>query len=179
MVYYLIIHLLFIDWLAVIDLLLFYFTTGLHGFHVIIGTLLFFLILFFIQIEASITKNTSQESTNGINANNNSFHNNIDVNLINANNGHINSLYFMEYSFPLFLSSYYWHFVDWIWFCVFLIFIYAFNNSISSFLHIIFISFINFCFLITLCFSKLRLNAIYSKVNAVNNLNYLVYLVDQ
>lgn len=68
---------------------IFYFTTGLHGFHVIIGTFLFFLILFFIQF--------------GMNA--------------------INSLYFMEYSFPLFLSSYYWHFVDWIWFCVFLIFI--------------------------------------------------------
>ena len=65
---------------------IFYFTTGLHGFHVIIGTFLFFLILVWIII------------------------NNI-------------TLYFMEYSFPLFLSSYYWHFVDWIWFCVFLMFV--------------------------------------------------------
>ena len=80
---------------------IFYFTTGLHGFHVIIGTFLFFLILFFIQF--------------GMNA--------------------INSLYFMEYSFPLFLSSYYWHFVDWIWFCVFLIFI----VELITFFRIIFI----------------------------------------
>jgi len=65
---------------------IFYFTTGLHGFHVIIGTFLFFLILVWIIINNK-------------------------------------ALYFMEYSFPLFLSSYYWHFVDWIWFCVFLIFI--------------------------------------------------------
>ena len=73
---------------------IFYFTTGLHGFHVIIGTFLFFLILFFM----------------------------LYIYKINA----INSLYFIEYSFPLFLSSYYWHFVDWIWFCVFLIFIFSY-----------------------------------------------------
>ena len=76
---------------------IFYFTTGLHGIHVIIGTFLFFLILFFIQFSSLYTLDS------------------------------INSLYFMEYSFSLFLSSYYWHFVDWIWFCVFLIFIIIFE----------------------------------------------------
>jgi len=71
---------------------IFYFTTGLHGLHVIIGTFLFFLVTGFLQYYSS---------------------------LVNS----ISSFYFMEYSFSLFLSSYYWHFVDWIWFCVFLIFI--------------------------------------------------------
>jgi len=69
---------------------IFYFTTGLHGLHVTIGTFLFFLILFSIQ---SINEIMPQ------------------------------SLYFMEYSFPLFLSPYYRHFIDWIWFCVFIVFI--------------------------------------------------------
>lgn len=55
---------------------IFYFTTGLHGIHVIIGSFLFFLILAYLLLDFS--------------------------------------LYFMEYSFSLFLSSFYWHFVDWI-----------------------------------------------------------------
>ena len=66
---------------------IYYFTTGLHGFHVLIGSFLFFIILFFIMFLL------------------------------------IYPFYFMEFSFPLFLSSYYWHFVDFIWFLVFLLFI--------------------------------------------------------
>ena len=45
-----------------------YFTTGLHGFHVLLGAFLFFIILFYIMFS--------------------------DI-----------SFYFMEFSFPLFLSS--------------------------------------------------------------------------
>jgi heme/copper-type cytochrome/quinol oxidase subunit 3 len=48
---------------------IFYFTTGLHGIHVLIGSFLFFLILFYLLFDQS--------------------------------------LYFMEFSFSLFLSSYY------------------------------------------------------------------------
>ena len=81
---------------------IFYFTTGLHGFHVLIGSLFFFLILFYLV----------------------SSH----------------SLYFMEYSFSLFLSSYYWHFVDWIWFCVFLIILlFMLLISLKIINHILFI----------------------------------------
>ena len=31
--------------------------------------------------------------------------------------------YFMEFSFSLFFATYYWHFVDWVWFCVFLVYV--------------------------------------------------------
>ena len=64
-----------------------YLTTGLHGFHVLLGSFLFFIILFHIMYSIHY------------------------------------SFYFMEFSFPLFLSSYYWHFVDFIWFLVFTLFI--------------------------------------------------------
>ena len=60
-----------------------YLTTGLHGFHVLLGSFLFFIILFYI-ISSTIYP-----------------------------------FYFMEFSFPLFLSSHHWHFVDFIWFLVF------------------------------------------------------------
>ena len=65
---------------------IYYFTTGLHGFHVLIGSFFFFLILFYSLI--------------------------------------ISPFFLIEFSFSLFLSSYYWHFVDFIWFLVFLLFIY-------------------------------------------------------
>ena len=67
---------------------IYYFTTGLHGFHVLIGSFLFFIILFYIMFLL------------------------------------IYPFYFMEFSFSLFLSSYYRHFVDFIWSLVFLLFIY-------------------------------------------------------
>ena len=63
-----------------------YFTTGLHGFHVLLGSLLFFIIYCFILYCSSIYP-----------------------------------FYSMEFSFSLFLSSHYWHFVDFIWFLVFLL----------------------------------------------------------
>ena len=84
---------------------IFYFTTGLHGLHVIIGSFLFFLILFILMMDQSF--------------------NYYYLYIIN-----FYSLFFIEYSFPIFLSSYYWHFIDFIWFCVFLLFIliyYYFN----------------------------------------------------
>ena len=65
---------------------IYYFTTGLHGIHVLIGSFLFFIILFYMSVSSQC-------------------------------------IYFMEFSFNLFLSSYYWHFVDFIWFIVFLLFI--------------------------------------------------------
>ena len=79
---------------------IFYFTTGLHGFHVIIGTFLCIVILVWLLFNSIINNK---------------------------------ALYFMEYSFPLFLSSYYWHFVDWIWFCVFLIFIINSNSKMRNY----------------------------------------------
>ena len=66
---------------------IYYFTTGLHGFHVLIGSFLFYIIIFYIMFSS------------------------------------IYPFYFMEFYFSLFLSSYYWHFVDFIWFIVFLLFI--------------------------------------------------------
>ena len=63
-----------------------YFSTGLHGFHVILGSFSFFVVLF---------------------------------NLIFTLH-----CFFIEYSFALFLSSFYWHFVDFIWFLVFLLFLF-------------------------------------------------------
>lgn len=65
-----------------------YFTTGLHGFHVLLGSFLFFIILFYIMFSS------------------------------------IYPFYFMEFSFSLFLSSHHWHFVDFIWFIVFLLVIF-------------------------------------------------------
>ena len=65
-----------------------YFTTGLHGFHVLLGSFLFYIIIFY---QLFIT---------------------------------IYPFYFMEFSFSLFLSSYYWHFVDFIWFIVVLLLVY-------------------------------------------------------
>ena len=63
---------------------IYYFTTGLHGFHVVLGSFLFFILLFY--------------------------------NLFSSN---YLPLYFMEFSFSLFFSIYYRHFVDFIWSVVF------------------------------------------------------------
>ena len=63
---------------------IYYFTTGLHGFHVLIGLALLLLLLLFLSIR--------------------------------------NSAFFtMESSFSLFISSYYWHFIDFIWLVVFIL----------------------------------------------------------
>ncbi len=72
---------------------IFYFTTGLHGVHVVIGAFFLFLSLLFLTLQSIRLR--------------------------------FNIIYFMEYSFSLFLTSYYWHFIDWIWFCVFIVFIYS------------------------------------------------------
>ena len=66
---------------------IYYFTTGLHGFHVLIGSFLFFIILFYLSFFPK------------------------------------HPFLFMEFHYSLFLSSYYWHFVDFIWFIVFLLLI--------------------------------------------------------
>lgn len=64
---------------------IYYFTTGLHGFHVLLGSVSLFLIF------CSLLFNES--------------------------------FFFIEFSSSLFLSSFYWHFVDFIWFIVFILFI--------------------------------------------------------
>ena len=64
---------------------IYYFTTGLHGFHVLLGSILFFIILFYLMF--SFTQ----------------------------------PFYFMEFSFPLLLSSFHWHFVDFIWLLVYIL----------------------------------------------------------
>lgn len=56
---------------------IFYFTTGLHGFHVILGSYSLFIILYLLLITFNF--------------------------------------FFIEYSLCLFLTSFYWHFVDFIW----------------------------------------------------------------
>ena len=68
---------------------IYYFTTGLHGFHVLLGAFLFFITLFYIMFSSII----------------------------------IYAFYFMEFPFPLFLSSHHRHFVDFIWLMVFLLFL--------------------------------------------------------
>jgi len=64
----------------------FYFTTGLHGFHVLLGPFLSFIILYFLILR-------------------------------------MDSIHFMEFSYPLFPSCYHWHFVDGIWLYVLIILI--------------------------------------------------------
>ena len=73
---------------------IYYFTTGLHGFHVLIGSFLFFIILFYIMF--------------------------------------LMPFYFMEFSFPLFLSCYYWHFVDFIRFLLRLLLIFCWIKDLSN-----------------------------------------------
>ena len=98
---------------------IFYFTTGLHGAHVFMGLLYFFVIMLLLS---------------------NSFH----ISLSNSSSLSLfyscllfksfillyyeslsKSILFIEYSFSFFFSSYYWHFVDWIWFFVFMVFFVA------------------------------------------------------
>lgn len=64
----------------------FYFTTGLHGFHVLIGAFLFFLLLCtLVGVQGLFSPSASRSKE-----------------------------LFMESSLGLFLSSYYWHFVDFV-----------------------------------------------------------------
>ena len=91
---------------------IFYFTTGLHGIHVLFGSFIWFLIIYLTSSLSSLTGSRKP------------FLNSIFLNslLFNAapNN---NPLFFTEQSLNFFSASYYWHFVDWVWFFVFLLFL--------------------------------------------------------
>ncbi len=84
---------------------IYYFTTGLHGFHVLLGAFLFFITLFYIMFVFELSAFGSNGS---ITLNTHSFN---------------YAFYFMEFPFPLFLSSHHRHFVDFIWLMVFLLFL--------------------------------------------------------
>lgn len=79
---------------------IYYSTTGLHGFHALSGTYLSFIIILLILLFYLF-----------------------DYYFIITPF----SLYFNEYFSPLFLSSYYRHFVDFIWFLVFLFYLLYYN----------------------------------------------------
>ena len=70
---------------------IYYITTGLHGFHVVIGSLCFFIMFIYLLLCYYWM---------GV------------------------AFLFCDFSFGLFLCTYYWHFVDFIWFIVFSLYIY-------------------------------------------------------
>ena len=138
---------------------IFYFTTGLHGFHVLFGSFGFFLTLWLIIFSVndySLTSiNASLFFCNSIrfvsNSNTRAFFlskyfvrlstaesMNLNVNFIRKTFADLFlfPVLLKELSMSLFLVSFYWHFVDWIWFLVFLFFILSFlymesNQSLS------------------------------------------------
>ena len=105
---------------------IFYFTTGLHGFHVLFGCFGFFLILCLgvysgIANWIVIVSSSKVESSTYINLFNWMANSN-DQWSSKGSDWRTSYPYFtMEVSLSLFLCTYYWHFVDWIWFLVFIV----------------------------------------------------------
>ena len=77
---------------------IFYFTTGLHGIHVLFGCFGWFVILFLVSFPYYFI-----------------LHYPFYICYFNPD-------FFIEFSFSILLCSYYWHFVDWIWLVVFLVY---------------------------------------------------------
>ena len=100
---------------------IFYFTTGLHGFHVVFGSFGFFLIIAFL-VSGSVSDYEYSIIVNLPWAFFESYRSFSEISFMPNT-----LIFFIEFSFSFFLCSYYWHFVDWIWFLVFLVFLFLFH----------------------------------------------------
>ena len=104
---------------------IFYFTTGLHGIHVLFGCFGWLLIIYLTTREPFLNYIYFIDFFNWLPIYRFSgsriwLKDFIDVNFLFMISPNNNPLFFTEQSLNFFSASYYWHFVDWIWFFVFL-----------------------------------------------------------
>ena len=102
---------------------IFYFTTGLHGIHVIIGCFGWMLILCLISFPIHNSGNLLKLDIDR------------DIHWRSCSQRiYFNPDFFIEFGLSILLCSYYWHFVDWIWLFVFLVyFIFNVGNILIHF----------------------------------------------
>ena len=107
----------FYSFLSITDSMIgsiFYFTTGLHGVHVFFGLISFWLILMLMVFIGCQTHTTRLL----LNSTRYTLLNTLNL----THNTQYASLYYIEFNVSMFFASYYWHFVDVIWFFVFFIY---------------------------------------------------------
>jgi len=93
---------------------IFFMITGLHGFHVIIGTIFIFVCYLRYQKPIFIIKNNIKELSLGLNL------------ILKNSGGHTFYFFTTKLSTGFITASWYWHFVDIVWIYVF-IFLYVFS----------------------------------------------------